>query len=244
MMHKIITAQEDIKNFNERSASFFLILLLSGDLAFVMLHFINSLTPIYENPLLNLEKDRGYSEVYQYLKFLWIIIILVFISFRNASLRYVLWALVFVYFLLDDALQLHERVGGYIAANLSLVPAFGLRLQDYGELAVSAAAVIIIFLPLAWAFRNGSRVFRKLSQDLALLIMILVFFGIVVDMAQIAINAGWKVSFILGVIEDGGEMLSVSLIVWYAFLVMVRNCDLDCYLCDCASTVLTKKDRL
>ena len=241
MMHRVITAQECIKTLNERSASLFLALLICGDLAFVVLHFINGLTPIIVMPLRELGRDGGYPELYQYLKFLWIIILLIFVSLRNASLLYVAWAAVFAYFLLDDSFQIHERVGRYIAANLSLVPTLGLRLQDYGELAVSAAAGIILFLPLVWAYRKGSRMFRKISQDFALLISILIFFGVVVDMAHIAIRLGRTVDFVLGVIEDGGEMLSVSLILWYAFLMMVRDRDSGCYLCDCARIVLTRR---
>lgn len=240
-MHKIITAQECIKTLNDRSASLFLVLLLCGDLAFVVLHFINALIPTLKMSMLSLEMDRGYPEMYQYLKYLWIIIILIFASLKNASLSYFSWASVFTYLLLDDSLRIHERAGSYIAANLSLVPILGLRLQDYGELAVSAAAGIILFLPLVWAYRSGSRMYKKIFQDFALLMFILIFFGVVVDMAHVAIQLGFKVNFVLGTIEDGGEMLSVSFILWYAFLIMVRDGYSCCYLCDCAHMILSRR---
>ncbi|NJP10442.1 MAG: hypothetical protein HC866_13990 [Leptolyngbyaceae cyanobacterium RU_5_1] len=115
-------------------------------------------------------------------------------------------------------MQIHERIGGYIAANLSFMPILGLRLQDFGELAVSASAGIILLLSLILAYANGSEMFRKISQDFALLLCGLIFFGVVVDVIHVAINLGGKVNFVLGVIEDAGEMLSVSLILWYAFL--------------------------
>ena len=237
-------AQENMKTLNERSALLFLVLLLFGDLSFVVLHCVNDLTEIFKNELLSIQKDNGYSEMYQYLKFFWVIIILFFVSIKNTSLLYVSWASIFTYFLLDDSLQVHEGVGRYIAKHLNIVPILALRLQDYGELAASVAAGIIFFLPLAWAYRKGSRIFRKVSQDLALLILILIFFGIFVDMVHVAFRLGWPFNFVLNIIEDGGEMISVSFILWYAFLVMVRDCDSGYNLCDCARIILTNKVRL
>ncbi len=192
-------------------------------------------------PLLSLEKDRGYSEMYQYLKFLWIVVTLILVALRRASSHYVLWASVFAYLLVDDSLQIHERAGLYIAEKLSLAPAFWLRPQDHGELAVSLAAGMILFLPLAWACRNGTRIFRKVSLDFALLIGLLIFFGVVVDMAHIALGSGGAIDFVVGVIEEGGEMLSVSFILWYAFLLAVRDSDSNFYLCDHVRTFMTRR---
>ena len=240
-MHRITAARECIDTLNERSASVFLILLLCGDLVFIVLHFVNELIPVLSNPLLSIEKDRGYSEMYQYLKFFWIIALLIHVSLKSRSLNYVAWAFVFTYFLFDDALQIHERVGSRIAANLNFMPPLGLRLQDFGELAVTATAGILLSLTLIWAYRGGSQMFRKVSQDITLLIFLLVFFGVVVDMAHVAIRLGGEVYFILGVIEDGGEMLSVSLVLWYTFRLETRSDNTDCYLCDLVRIVLTRR---
>ena len=218
-IHRIITLKESIKPLNQRSASLFLTLLICGDLVFVVLHFMNVLIHSLKNNLLSLEVDKGYPEMYQYLKFLWIIIVIIFIALKDASLHYVSWVLIFAYFLLDDSLQVHENVGYYISENLSFAPILGLRLQDFGELAVSCAAGIILLLPLIFAYVKGSNRFRKISQDLTFLIFVLLFFGVVVDMAHIAIQLGDRVHFAIGAIEDGGEMLSVSLILWYIFLI-------------------------
>jgi hypothetical protein len=240
-MHNIKAAQECIKNFNQSSATLFLALLLCGDLAFIILHFINALTPLLHNALLRIDRDRGYPEMYQYLKFLWIIIIFVYFSLKKSSPHYFAWVLVFVYFLLDDSLGIHEQAGEYIAARLDFLPVFGLRPQDYGELAVSAAVGIFLFSFVMGAYIKGSSIFRKISKDLVLLILILIFFGVVVDMAHIAIDLGWRNSFILGVLEDGGEMFSVSLILWYTFLMILRESDSDPYLWDCVRIFLSRR---
>ena len=147
----------------------------------------------------------------------------------------------FTYFLFDDALTIHERVGKHIAWSLTLTPPLGLRLQDLGELAVMAAAGMILFSLVIWAYLHGPQAFKKMSQDMMLLVLALVFFGVIVDMAHSAIKLGWEVNFILGVIEDGGEMLAASLILWYVFLLSVRDENATSYLCDFVRVVLTRR---
>lgn len=226
---------------DQRSASIFLTLLVCGDLAFVLLHLVNDSTTRLMNPLLSLEKDRGYAEMYQYLKFLWIILLLILVSLRKASWGYVLWASVFAYLLADDALQVHERVGMAIAENFGLAPALWLRPQDHGELAVSLAAGTILFAPLAWAYGTGTRAFRKSSLDLALLLGLLIFFGVGVDMAHVALGLGGPFDFAAGVIEEGGEMVAVSLILGYAFLIAMRDGDAHDHLFDSVRQFMAKR---
>ena len=236
-MNRITTARACLAALNERSASVFLLLLLCGDLAFVVMHFISALTPVFSSPLLNIEKDRGYPEMYQYLKFLWIIALLLSLASANRAIHYVAWAVVFAYFLLDDALKVHEWAGRRFAASFTFIPPFGLRLRDLGELAITATVGVLLLPILGWAYRRGSRMFRKVSQDLTLLILVLVFFGVVVDVAHEAVDWGWKARFIVGVIEDGGEMVSVSLALWFTFLTKVRGDKAVCYLGDLVRTV-------
>lgn len=234
------TAISELRKINELSASLFLILLLCADLAFIALHSIDTLTPFLNNSFYSLGRDSGYPEIYQFLKWFWIIILVAYVSILRRSFSYIAWGLVFTYFLCDDALSIHEGVGKHIAENLTLTPPLGLRLQDLGELAVSATAGMILLSLLIWAYRMGSQAFKKMSQDMSLLILALVFFGVIVDMAHISIELGWKVDFILGVIEDGGEMLVASLILWYVFLLSVRDENATSYLCDFVRAVLRR----
>jgi hypothetical protein len=239
MNKKIVTFQY-IKNFNEQSATLFLALLLCADFMFIALHSISDLTPYLNNEFFYLGNDAGYPEFYQYIKWLWIIILLIHISKIRGSFRYVTWALVFTYFLFDDALRLHEIVGDFIERNLDLSPPFGLRLQDIGELVVSASVGMILLSFVTLAYLNGEEAFKKMSQDMLLLILALVFFGVGVDMAHVAIKLGWKVRFVLGVIEDGGEMVIASLILWYVFFFSARDANRSSYICDCIRIVLAR----
>lgn len=231
-MNKTSTILQSIRNLNQHSATVFLLLLLVGDFVYIMLHFMEAFTPFLENPLLSIERDRGYPEMYQYLKWIWVILLLVYISLQKKSLSYMVWVLVFTYFFFDDALNIHENVGSYIAEHISLNHTFGLRLQDFGELIVSATVGVVLSSLLIGAYRYGSAEFKKISKDVLLLIGALVFFGVVVDMAHIVIQLGELVTFLLGVVEDGGEMLIVTLILWYTFMLSVRDEKNNAYLCD------------
>jgi hypothetical protein len=236
--------KELAKFFHERSATLFLSLLIAGDLAFIALHVADSKMGI--NKLLDLSLDRGHPEFYQYMKLLWICGLLAYISLRWTSKHYGAWLLLFAYLLLDDSLRIHERGGKYIAIALGFQSMLGLRIEDYGEIAFIGIIGTILLLPLIWAYRNGSQIFRRISQDLALLIAILLFFGIGVDIAHSIFKFGSNMDnldFLFGIVEDGGEMLSVSLILWYVFFITIRPCNTDYYLRDLARSFLSRHSK-
>ena len=236
------SVQKCVYSFDQRSALILLLLLVCGDLIFITMHFLHTFTPFLKSYLFNIERDKGYAEFYQYFKFILIIFLLLYISLRNKTIHYIAWVLVFTYFFFDDSFRIHEKFGRKIAKKLSFVPPFGLRLQDIGELTISLVAGMALVTFVVWAYKSGSQAFRKTSADITLLILILVFFGVGVDMLDIIlVNLYPQFSFILGLIEDGGEMLSLSVLVWYAFLIKVRGDKTGDYLIDFARNYLTKR---
>jgi len=120
----------------------------------------------------------------------------------------------FTYFLFDDALQIHELVGRHFANRLNFIPPLNLRLQDFGELIVYAIIGIFLFTIIIWAYSSSNVTFKKVSKNLLLLIFILAFFGIFIDMLQSALH---KYIHEFGLLEDAGEMFTVSVILWYVF---------------------------
>lgn len=236
-----MTPKQYLTNLNERGASAFLMLLLGGDLVLIALHVVNVLWIHPHNPLIRIDVDRGYAEAYQYIKYLWMAALLSSFSRAKREWRYLAWTAVFGYFLADDFLQLHERYGNLIATRLGFSPPFGLRPQDVGELLVSATAGTSLLVPLIIAYWSGSQVFKRASQDIAILISILVFFGVGVDMAHSAIDLGWRVDFVLIIVEDGGEMFAASLLAWYCFLLTVRSETSSYFLCEFLRTVLIRR---
>jgi hypothetical protein len=129
----------------------------------------------------------------------------------------------FLFFLLDDALLLHQNIGDYLANKFDayLPPDPGLP-PRYFELAVLAILGMLCLVAVAWAYLHGSGEFRKVSNDLLLFIAALVFFGLIVDLAT-AIKLRSAVVLGLVIVEDAGELVVDSLIVWYVFILAIRS---------------------
>ncbi|MCL4274341.1 MAG: hypothetical protein KJZ77_10760 [Anaerolineales bacterium] len=210
-------------------ASLLLRLFLSADLAFIVLHVLYK-TYILNSSYFSLKRDLGYSEFFQYTKFLWIIILLIYIIRKTRVWEYLSWLAVFTYFLADDAFQLHENIGRSIAGNLDFIAPFNLRLQDIGELTVLAVAGMILLVMLTWAYWRGTQAFRNVSKDLLILVGIMTFFGAFIDAAEIGVTLGLFIKETLGLIDDGGEMIVVSVMLWYVFRLAIHNGQTDDFL--------------
>lgn len=210
------------EQFIDPSASSFLLLLLVADFAFIFLHFLWRAAPI-SNDLFSLQRDRGYAEFYQYIKEFWIIVLLLSICIRTRATGYIVWIVLFGYLLYDDALQVHETLGKYLAARLDIVPLLNLRAQDIGQLLVAAMSCMLLLTLLSWFYARGSDTFKQSTRHLLLLLFTIAFFGVFVDMLHSALKMGGKVNFVLGVVEDGGEMVAMSIAGWYLFLLNIRK---------------------
>lgn len=208
--------------------------LLVGDLVLAGLHLLHRYAGLLDAPALNLEMDQGWAEFFQYGKFLLCAILLAGCALGRAPGGLLAWAAVFLYLLADDALSLHENLGLRVSAAFDFEPLAGLRLRDYGELLVSAVAGTALLLPLVWAYRRGPERFKRLSQDLALLLGALVVLGVGLDMGQVAFrhSLGKPLNFLLRMLEDLGEMFVASTMVWYLCFMARRGFDAPVYLRD------------
>ena len=201
-------------NFNiEKEATKFLILLLLADCAFILVHGVYVMHWI-SNSLYSIERNSGYAEIYQYIKEFWIVVLLFITALKRSHIIYFSWSLLFMYLLLDDSLQIHEKFGHYLVNYFDFQPMFHLQAQDLGELSVSMFFGFLLFTFIGVSYFFGSHIAKKISKHLFILVMSLAFFGVFVDMLHAAIPWGKS---ILGLIEDGGEMLIMSIIVWYVF---------------------------
>lgn len=155
------------------------VLLLSADVAFMLLHASNRLVP--RNPLLSLAVDGGYSELFQYIKEYWTALLFIAMWWRTREVLFAAWALLFTYLLCDDALTVHESLGRVIAARWELVPVLGMRAVDIGELVVSGIAGAVFLVVIGGFYLGGGETGKRVSRDLSVLLAVLVFFGVVVD---------------------------------------------------------------
>ena len=89
-----------------------------------------------------------------------------------------------------------------------------MRAQDFGELSVSMIFGFLLFSFIGAAYLYSDPIAKQISKHLFILVMSVAFFGVFVDMLHIAIPWG---KAMWGLTEDGGEMVIMSIIVWYVF---------------------------
>jgi hypothetical protein len=203
----------------EKNATKLLVLLLLADLVFILLQVPYKMQ-LVTNLNFWIEQGRGYAEVYQFIKEYWIGLMLFFIAIKRTRAIYFAWSLLFIYLLIDDSLELHENFGRFLVNYFGFRPAFGLPAFVFGELTVSIFFGTLLFLFIAVAYFLSDSKAKEISRHLFILILLLVFFGIILDTFHVFISwdeSKWGDVSILGVIEDGGEMLIMSIIVWYVF---------------------------
>jgi len=194
----------------------FLVLLILADLVFIFLHIFHTYTSLLPSSLFSIGRDRGYAEVFQYIKEFWIVILLILLAIRKADFLYLSWSLLFFYILLDDSLMIHEKLGSLIVSWFGLHSGFGLRAQDFGELIVYFSFGFILFVLTAVAYYMSESADRRISKYLFGMLALFVFCGVIVDMVNVIVTHT-MVSPLLGMIEDGGEMLVISVITWFVF---------------------------
>jgi len=212
--------REIIRRYDERDATRWLFILLCGDLFFVALHLVNEYT--LRTSLFDITADRKLPEIFQYFKFVAICLFLQHAAAKRGQWQFHPWMIFFTYLLLDDSVRIHEKGGKFLAKLPGFEPLFGLSMHSFSEMAVSVIAGSILIIPLLWAYLSGTRTFRAISHRLALLIGALVFCGVVVDnTALFKTHSG----LINDLMEDGGEMIAVSCLAWYAFRVAARDTD-------------------
>jgi len=201
-------------NFHiEKASTKVLLLLLLADFAFLLAHVIYTMD-LLSNDIYSIDSDGGYAEMFQYIKEYWIVIILFVIAIRRKHIIYFAWSSLFMYFLLDDSLKIHESFGIYLAKYFEFQPLFRLRAQDFGELSVSILFGIILFTFIGVSLLFSDNIAKRISKHLFLLVIAVAFFGVIIDMLHSIIPWGES---LFGFIEDGGEMLVMSIIVWYVF---------------------------
>jgi hypothetical protein len=199
-------------------AAMLLLLLISGDLAFIFLHLLDVETGWMRGVKISLEADGGLPETFQYLKEFWMALCMAITFWRTRNQLYAAWSAVFAFLLLDDAGQVHERVGASLARTFELPAMFGLRSIDAGELIVAACvclAMVAIVALTSW--RRGEQS-ERISRDVLSLMCLLGVLGVAVDMLHVVTSLnGSLLAQVLLVVEDGGEMIVMSASTAYAF---------------------------
>lgn len=180
------------------------------DIAFIGAHITFAAMGL-RVPLLNIEIDRAYPELFQYIKWFWLFYLSFVLSIRRAQKSLLLLAPIFLILLIIDSFSIHENYGSQIAANLNMEPILGLRLQDYGEAVVMliAGAISLFLWMLSYRFVSADQ--RYIVVVTGRLLLLFGAFGLVADMLHQMMSRVGRLPYVyMGVIEDGGEMLVLS----------------------------------
>ena len=103
-----------------------------------------------------------------------------------------------------------------------------------------AVAGLFLLAIITWAYFHSPPTFREISNDLLLFIMALVFFGLIADVA-VALKLAPTIVAGLEIVEDSGESVVYSLILWDVFLLAIRNGESDSFLHDLVCKPLTRR---
>lgn len=200
-------------HFTNQSIKLFY-LFLATDVAFMLLHLIHHYTGLTTNTAFSLETDRGFAEVFQYIKEYWIFLILGVLAVRTGVLLYGSWALLFFYLLLDDAGEIHEQLGTFVTNQFVIPGMLNLRGQDFGELVVIGTIGLVFLTLITLTYRLADYTSRKVSKHLIMMMFALAFCGIILDLFHIAASSP-SLDPILMLLEDGGELVIMSFIAGY-----------------------------
>lgn len=195
-----LSSKESIK---QSGALRLLMILVAIDLLFLVIHASHVRFDVPGSGRWLISRDRGFPEIFQYLKAAAAAGFLVRCFVANRSPVCLAWSAIFTYLLLDDALEVHETAGEALADALGLNSPLGIEGRDFGQILVSAAAGCVVLALVIWTARKDRATAVELSIPLLLALGALAFFGIVADVVD-AID-------LFGLVEDGGEMIAMSI---------------------------------
>lgn len=202
-------------SFTNQSIRLFYLFLVT-DLAFMLFHLAYFYTGLTKNNAFSLEMDRGFAEIFQYIKEYWIAMLLASLALKTGLFLYGIWSLLFVYLLFDDAAEIHERLGKFISIKFEFPAMLNLRAEDFGELVVSGMVVLVFLILIILTYRFADYTCRRVSHNLIILLFVLAFCGIFLDLFHIAVNSP-ALNPLLALLEDGGELVVMSFISCYVF---------------------------
>ncbi|MBU2581389.1 MAG: hypothetical protein KJ622_06700 [Alphaproteobacteria bacterium] len=203
-----------------------LLILVAIDIVFIAIHsLIWASGGAFGRRAFDIEIDQGIPELYNYLKWALSAAACAVAFVRSREQLFLVWSALFFYFLLDDSLRVHERLGTQAVLALELAPAFLVRAQDIGEVVVCAVVGALLLGLMAlfyWRAGTGSSARRFTLRQLPWL-GLLIFCGVIIDLVHIQIRALQSplALHLCGIVEDGGEMIAASLLTAVSLLAAV-----------------------
>lgn len=159
-------------------------------------------------------QDHSLIEDFGYLKELVTCLVLGALFLRTRVFLYLAFSVFFLVLLADDSLRFHEHFGALVGQAFG--PSYALLGEDIG--AAIAGLVPIAMIAVGWLKAPAED--RRNGELIGLGIGLLLFFGLAIDYLHAAGSspmAGGET--LAALLEDGGELISLSLILFAALAV-------------------------
>jgi hypothetical protein len=203
--------------------------LLSLDVFFIAVFSAHRIYTALDNdntPMLgdkwHIGRDWSYAEMFGYLKMAFIVSVLISIRGKRQRPIYLALILIFTVALLDDALQLHERLGHGIADALALEAFAGRMSPHFGELIVWTILGVFLLAGARAGFVRSPPEDRSNGLLLMGAFAVLMLFAVVADLAHVVVKYYFRfrgADPLFTVIEDGGEQIALTLMCSLAVLI-------------------------
>jgi len=199
-----------------------LVLLLCTDALLIVFHLLRWETTFFQGTRFAIWREGGIGELFQYLKEFWLGLVFLYVGVKRLNPMMIMWSLIFFYLLADDSLKWHETMGLIVANATGLPRIFGLEPQIQGQV-VYAAGLGLIFLGVAavLSYLRGRDAMIFSLRMFALLGLFAVF-AVVLDW-MFHLTQGETVHHYMATVEEGGEMLVLSVIVWFVLNSLQRE---------------------
>lgn len=167
-----------------------------------------------------LETDGGHAEQFGYLQQGAVAVLLLVLALVTRRGVFLAWGSLYACALADDSLRLHENKGAWLADRIGEHLWFpdgllGLRANDLGEILVWGLLAVVPLAAAILLHRRSDTDTRRDSLGIAALLALYVFYGGIVDQLHVLVM-DTPIGDAVGTIEDGGEMIALSLTVAFA----------------------------
>lgn len=201
-----------------------LVVLLAVDCVFIALHVVHVsgvVGTIAQHANFAIDRDRGYAEIYEYIKLFGIALGLGWLAWRQQLGLYGLGGLLFAFLGVDNIVELHEQLGTRFADAIALEDAAYVLGSDAVQMAYWGVIGVAFVLMGRQLYRRADGPARRLAQRLLVGLVGLALFGVVVDAIHsvvwiVTASAFWDE--LLALVEDGGELVVMS---WMGAVVLV-----------------------
>ncbi|WJL94747.1 hypothetical protein QSU92_12310 [Microbacterium sp. ET2] len=201
---------------DQRAVQVMIVLVIGIDLLLGLTHVV--IMTFFDAPnVWRIDMDWSFAEAYQYMKYFWVAALLVWYARATRGWAILAWVPLIVFFLLDDAMLLHEQAGLWFAAQPWAFDVGPLSAQTVGELGFVAVIGAVLVIPIVGLYAMSRARMRWIFRLLAAIVVAFLLFAVVVDAGHSLVQNIRILDRSFGFIEDGGEMILLSLLVLVVF---------------------------